>query len=219
MPLVRLKLPDALPPVPPAVAAFIADAQSRIDAFIESHLAAPVNSFVPSDFALVYRALRYVADQQLAAGGQFCEWGSGAGVVTCLAAMVGFEACGIEFESELVELATRLAAQHRVGVEFFHGNLVPHDGQEIAEGVDEFEWLAVGGPDAYAEMEREVDDFDVVFAYPWPGERRVVERLFDRFAADGALLMTYEGVEGVRLYRRRSGRLNARGTHGDRHSI
>ena len=202
MPLVRLNLPDALPPTPPRVASFIVDAQSRIDSFIESRLADPIYSFVPSDFSLVYGALRHVADEHLAAGPLFCEWGSGAGVITCLAAMVGFGACGIEFEIDLVGLSIRLARHYHVQANFCHGNFVPHGGQKIAEEVSEFEWLAVGGPDPYDQMELEIDDFDVVFAYPWPGEERVIERLFERFASDGALLITYNGTEGVRLFRR-----------------
>lgn len=205
MSLIRLDVPVALPPVSPPVARFLADAQSRIDAFIESHLAEPVYSFVPSDFALVYGALRHVADAHLAPGGLFCEWGSGAGVVTCLAALVGFEACGIEFEPALVDLAIALARHHHLKAGFCHGNFVPHGGQKIAEQVSEFEWLAIGGPDPYEQMDLQIDDFDIVFVYPWPGEERVVECLFDRFAAAGSLLMTYNGAaEGIRLFRKQT---------------
>ncbi len=210
MPLVRLKLPGALPPAPPAAAALIADARARIDSFIQSHLDRPIHAFVPSDFTLVYGALRHVADQCLATGPLLCEWGSGAGAVACLAAMVGFDARGIEFEAELVQLARQLAAAHRVNVEFCQGNLVPHGGQKIAEALEDFEWLAVGGADPYEQMELEIDDFDVIFAYPWPGEQRVIERLFERFAADGALLMTYNGEEGIRLFRKRSAKRSRR---------
>jgi hypothetical protein len=207
MPLVRLSLPNALPPAPPGVARFIVDAQSRIDSFIESHLTEPINSFVPSDFSLVYSTLCHVADEHLAPGPLFCEWGSGAGVVTCLAAMVGFDACGIEFETDLVELSIRLARHYHLRAGFCRGNFVPRGGQKIAEEVSEFEWLAIGGPDPYDQMDLEIDDFDMVFAYPWPGEERVIERLFDRFASDGALLMTYNGAaEGIRLFRRRTAR-------------
>ena len=206
MPLVRLSLPNALPPAPPGVARFIVDAQSRIDSFIESHLTEPIYSFVPSDFSLVYGALCHVADKHLAPGPLFCEWGSGAGVVTCLAAMVGFDACGIEFETDLVELSIRLARHYHLRAGFCRGNFVPHGGQKIAEEVSEFEWLASGGPDPYDQMDLEIDDFDMIFAYPWPGEERVIERLFDRFASDGALLITYNGTEGVHLFRRRTAR-------------
>jgi hypothetical protein len=206
MALVPVNLPDRLPPPTAGEAALIADARVRIDAFVESRLDRPVHSFVPSDFAMACGALRHVATAHLAPGEVFCEWGSGAGVVACLAAMAGFDARGIEFEADLVELSRSLAADHGLDVPFFRGNFVPYRGQRIAEQTGEFEWLAVGGPDPYAAMQMDVDDFDVIFAYPWPGEQRVVERLFDRFAADGALLMTYNGTEGVKLLRRRSAR-------------
>ncbi len=206
MSLVPVKLPDALPAAPAEAAAFIADARSRIDEFVESHLAEPIHSFVPSDFTLVYGVLRHLADAGLSAGRMLCEWGSGAGVAACLAAMVGFDACGIEFEADLVDLSRQLAGDYRLKVDFVRGNLVPHGGQQIAEQVEEFEWLAVGGPDPYDEMGLDIDDFDVIFAYPWPGEQGVVEQLFDRFAADGALLATYNGTEGARVFRRRSDR-------------
>ena len=203
MPLLRVTLPEELPPVTPEASALIVDAQKRIDAFIEERLSDTLHSFVPSDFGLVYAALRQVADMHRAPGTMFCEWGSGAGVATCLAAMVGFEACGLEVEQELVELSRRLARDHRVHAAFCRGNFVPRAGQRIAEQVGEMEWLAVGGPDAHEEMDLEIDDFDLVFAYPWPGEEHVVERLFERFAANGALLMTYNGAEGIRLFRKR----------------
>lgn len=204
MPLTAIELPGEAPPAPPEVAAFIADARRRVDAFIHSHLERPIHAFVPSDFAAVYGALRHVARLHLATGTLFCEWGSGAGAVACLAAMVGFDAYGIEFEADLVELARQLAAAHGVSAQFHQGNLVPHGGQRIAEQLEDFEWLAVGGADPYEQMELEIDDFDVIFAYPWPGEQRVIERLFERFAADGALLITYNGEEGTHLFRKRS---------------
>lgn len=54
-------------------------------------------------------------------------------------------------------------------------------------------------------LQREPDDWDVVFAYPWPGEEHVIERLFDRYAAAGALLVTYRTEKGTRV-QRKSGR-------------
>ena len=68
----------------------------------------------------------------------------------------------------------------------------------------------MGGPDAYEQMEMDIDDFDVIFAYPWPGEQWVMARLFDRFAAVGALLVTYNDVEGIHLFRKRAGKAEER---------
>ena len=62
---------------------------------------------------------------------------------------------------------------------------------------DDVAWLSTDGPDGYEELELEPDDFDVVFAYPWPGEEQVIFDLFADSAAVGALLLTYHGHEGV----------------------
>jgi hypothetical protein len=64
-------------------------------------------------------------------------------------------------------------------------------------------WLVPGGDDGHALLGREPDDWDVVFAYPWPGEEHVIERLFDRFAERGALLVTWRGEKGARVQRKR----------------
>ena len=46
----------------------------------------------------------------------------------------------------------------------------------------------------------------MVFAYPWPDEEWVIERLFRRYAAVGAVLVTYHGGEGFRVQRKTRGR-------------
>ena len=47
----------------------------------------------------------------------------------------------------------------------------------------------------------EAGDFAVVFAYPWPGEECLIVRLFEEYAADGALLLLYGQFNTVRLQR------------------
>ena len=54
----------------------------------------------------------------------------------------------------------------------------------------------------HEELDLEPDDFDVVFAYPWPGEEQVIFDLFADTAAVGSLLLTYHGMDGVRLQRK-----------------
>jgi hypothetical protein len=51
-------------------------------------------------------------------------------------------------------------------------------------------------------LRRDPDDFDLVFAYPWPGSEDVIYRLFDAFAATEALLLTFHGSEGLRVDRK-----------------
>lgn len=69
----------------------------------------------------------------------------------------------------------------------------------------EFAWLDTDAPSAYDDLGVDVDDFDVLFAYPWPGEEDVVVDLFERYAAVGALLVTYQGVEAVHVRRKVAG--------------
>lgn len=194
------------PPTLPERLASVADsAASAADEFIEANVDNPVPGFVPSDFAACARALLAVRRGVLAPGLSFCEWGSGVGGVTVLASLAGFDAVGIEIDPGLVRRARALAhAAGAPGARFVEGSFVP-EGADADSGVDsqdEILWLVPGGADAYEELGLGVDDFDVVFAYPWPGEERVVETLFLEHAAAGALLLTYHGIEGVRAARK-----------------
>jgi hypothetical protein len=187
--------------LPNAVARLIADAQRQVEAFSNQH-AASVPAFVPSDFELVYRGLAAIQSQRLAAGQRFIEWGSGFGVITCLAETLGFDAVGIEIEPQLVELADALAAEHGIAAQFARGSFLPPGAEPRLEMPDDVAWLTTTGPDGYEELETEPDEYDVVFAYPWPGEEQVIFDVFADCAAVGALLLTYHGQEGLRLQRK-----------------
>ena len=106
MPLAEVPYPEDDAPLPPDVRRFLRDADRRIEDFLYS---ARVPAFVPSDYPSAYRILKALNDHPVARGNRFCEWGSGYGVVTCLAAMLGFEAVGIEIDAGLVDCARRLA--------------------------------------------------------------------------------------------------------------
>jgi hypothetical protein len=193
--------PSATPP-DAATAAFLADAQARIDAFFEERWQEPIVGFVPSDFAKLWPALAALQEQALAPGRRFCEWGCGFGVVAGLAARLGFEAHGIEIERDLVAGARALLAAHAIDVKLACGSFIPPGGDALAKIRAEMAWLITGGPDGHALLQREPEEWDVVFAYPWPGEEHVVDRLFDRFAAPGALLVTWRTEKGARIQRK-----------------
>jgi len=76
-------------------------------------------------FVAVYGALRALEESGELGGRWFCEWGSGLGVVACLASMLGFDAWGIEAEADLVRAARRLAWDFDVEVEFVARQLLP----------------------------------------------------------------------------------------------
>jgi hypothetical protein len=56
--------------------------------------------------------------------------------------------------------------------------------------------------DAYAALGLLPAACDVVFAYPWPGEEDVYDRLFARHATPGALLLTYHECSRLLVQRR-----------------
>jgi hypothetical protein len=185
--------------LPTEVQKFLDEATRRIDAF---QVDAKVPGFVASDFAGAYSLLRGIAEGYLAPGQRFCEWGSGFGVVACLASIVGFDACGIEIEPALVNEARRLASDFDLPVAFFAGSYLPRGGSANVDVV-ETSWFDRRENDDDAMPD--VSDFDVIFAYPWPDEAILAERLFAARARRGALLATYATGGGFRL-RRKTGR-------------
>jgi hypothetical protein len=167
--------------LPREVSVFVTDAERRIAAFRRRR---QVHGFIRTDFVRAYHALRALAAATAPDNRRFLEWGSGMGVVAGLAAMLGFEAAGIEIDAELVTEATRLAADHTLNLRFVCGTYVPEEG------------------DAYARLGMQADDFGVIFAYPWPEEVERMEALFERVAGDQALLLTYHSGAEFRLRRK-----------------
>ncbi|MFW6154001.1 MAG: hypothetical protein ACOC95_02185 [Planctomycetota bacterium] len=206
MGLRTVAIPTDDAPPEPSVEALLDEANRRIDTLMVPRPDRSVRGFVPSDFDVVYRALRGIERDHLAPGTAFLEWGSGLGVVTCLAAMLGWAAYGIEIQNVLVEQARSLAADFDLPATFVHGTFIPVGDDDVGDTVTDSAWLKLGGRDAYEVMRRDIDDFDVIFAYPWPGERNAVKTLFDRHAAAGALLLTFHGLEGLMLRRKNAGK-------------
>ncbi len=202
MRLKPIEFDPPLRPLPARVRALLDDADERIEALVQLRRDTPMPAFVPCDFVLAWHCLSVLPELSLAPGNRFVEWGSGAGVVTCLASIVGFDAIGIEIEEDLIELARALADDHGIETEFVCGTFVPDGDDDLLADHREVNWLREGGENAYAWLDLEPDDFDIVFAYPWPGEEAAIVKLFARRASVGALLLTYHGQDGMRLVRK-----------------
>src|SRR5262249_25538067 len=93
MPLLPVSVSSREPTLPGDVRRLLREADRRIRRFQFSHR---VPAFLASDFARVWSVLRFLEASDLAPGRSFCEWGSGLGVVSCMAAMLDFDAWGIE---------------------------------------------------------------------------------------------------------------------------
>ncbi len=206
MPLVDIEISINGSVLPDDVVAFLREADLRVSQFVRNS-PIRVTGFVPSDFVTVYHSLRAITEANLAPGTSLCEWGSGFGVVASLAAMLEFKVCGIEIEGVLVDASRRLADDFGLPAEFVHGSLVPSGAEAdveeaYADASTEYFWLVTDADDAYDELGLNLDDFDVVFAYPWPGEESLIEGLFEKYAAEEALLLTYNQYNSVRLRRK-----------------
>lgn len=203
MPLIDIPINIRERRLPRDVAEFLDEATARIESFIADR-PVRITGFVPSDFEFVYGALEAVAEQDLATGDVFCEWGSGFGVVAMLASLLEFQAYGIEIEPGLVDGARLLAEDYDLPVDFVTGSFVPSGGETIVEEFygNEDLWLSGHVDDAYQNLGMSPRDFDVIYAFPWPGEEDVISNLFDEFAAVGSLLLTFGQIEGVRVRRK-----------------
>lgn len=207
MPLVEVPYPDDDAPLPPDVRKFLRDADRRIEDFLYS---ARVPAFVPSDYPTAYRILKALDENPVARGNRFCEWGSGYGVVTCLAAMLGFEAVGIEIDAGLVDCARRLAEDYGLEAEFVAGSFVPKGAEERVYKQGEYAWFTTESDDAYDQLGLDPADMDIVFAYPWPDEELVTDALFQKYAAAGAVLVTHHSGDVYRVRRRVPGKKKKR---------
>src|SRR5208337_2466015 len=199
MPLFDLDLVSTQSTPPADVCALLHEATKRIRRFQGEHR---IPGFVTSDFQSAYHALRDLTTADLVLGDQFCEWGSGYGVVTCLAAMLGFDARGIEIEQELADAAQKLADDFGLPAEFVRGSFIPCAGTAEVATAGSFAWLTTDESSAYQEMGLGPDEFDLIFAYPWPDEESITDLLFEHYAAEGAVLLTYHGMKNLRFRRK-----------------
>ena len=152
--------------------------------------------FVASDYWVVLDALRAVVRPGL----KFLEWGSAMGVITILADALGFEAYGIELDEQLVREARVLARSNTSGARLAAGSLLP-TGYRWGRRTGDGRLGTIGqGASGYLELGIPLDDFDVVFAYPWTGEEPIMLDLMREYGRRDALLLLHSG-NGVTTYR------------------
>jgi hypothetical protein len=170
--------------------------------------------FVPSVPERVFAILAEVTTRQLPPTRVFCEWGSGFGTATCLAALLGYEAYGLEIDEELVRLSRAIARRLGIRVQMLCTSLFP-EGYEAYSGGDRAAMVtpasvsdhnaAARGPLRYDGMERAIAEIGLLFAYPWPEERELMRQLFEAVARVGALLVVYHTDTDIRVLRKVEG--------------
>lgn len=156
-------------PVPNDVQHFLREASSRIEDDTEELPAA----FVPADYALVYQALQALSPIQALSptnAGRFLEWGCGMGVVTGLAAMLGWEAEGVERDLALTQKAETLLSDFGLRAEV-----------------------------SCADLRHWPIEADLIYMYMWPEETPAMLEHFARKAPRTCQLLVYNGGDTLRL--------------------
>ena len=154
--LTELQLNPVRGPLPRQTVEFVREGLRRarsIDCF----------DFVPSDYWVVHGVLAALPR------GRFSEWGSGIGIATGLAGLLGFEAHGIEIHPELADASRLLLADFG-----------------IAATIDTGSYFEIG------------EIADVYFTYCWPGQMRQTEERFVETAPVAARLLICHGAEDIR---------------------
>ena len=141
------------------------------------------HSFVPADYVLVYDALCALRSH-MPSSPRFLEWGSGLGIVTLLASALGWKAEGVEIKSEFVQESRYFSKQFDLPIRIHHGSFFPEEAGVIERLAD----ICIKS--------------DLIYVYPWPDQEIEIFDLFDRLSRPGAFLLTYYGLEDVRVFRK-----------------
>lgn len=180
-----------------------------VDRYVEQHrvnTSSNYAGFVPSDYQMVYQHLKYLYESSLLSGERFCEWGSGVGVVASLAAMIGYESFGIEYNEDLVVVAEKIREEFGIPVELIQGSFVPPGTEKLVDEAfasQEGELsLYVESDRTYSELGYDAVDFDLFFCFPWPTDIDLTLKMFEHHAAQGALMLLYYSTESMGLYRK-----------------
>ena len=192
----------------PSITDFLKEAEKRTDQFFANGLDRRYPRYLPSNPQNVIAAITALKDSGLLRGDNFCEWGSGLGIATCLASLAGFHAVGIELELGLVDLSTQLAHDLHIPAHFLCTSYLP-EGYEEVEGIGGKDLLT---PQATATGGSSIDispiydgldpaEIDLFFVYPWPGQEEFMMDLFQEVATEDSILLIHHADASTTAYR------------------
>jgi hypothetical protein len=165
----------------------------RFDREVRLHRFHP---FVPADYNVVLPTLAELARPGL----KFLEWGSAGGVITLIADLLGMQAYGIELDEKLVADARDLARTFGSRARFAAGSFLPM-GYRWGERDGDGRLGTIGdGSSGYLELGLPLDEFDLVFGYPWAGEEPIMLDVMKQYGRADALFLLYH-AKGITIHR------------------
>lgn len=179
------------------IAALLEEGRDIWDRFDREVREERFHPFVPADYEAVLQTLVALR----APGLRFLEWGSATGVITIMADLLGFEAYGIELDPQLVAIARGLAERHGSAARFAAGSFLPAGYRWKPSSGDGRPGTIGDGASGYLQLGHPLDDFDLVYGYPWGGEEPLMRDLMRTYGARGARLMINGTTSGMRIFR------------------
>jgi hypothetical protein len=141
--------------------------------------------FVPVDYEVILQKLLPLRGDNL----KFLEWGSATGVIAIMADLIGFEAYGIELDGKLVETARELAAKYGSRATFVEGTFLPTGYEYRSPDGDKRLGTLGGGESGYLALKMPLEEFDIVYGYPWDGEAVVMRDVMKRYGRADAIFL------------------------------
>ena len=100
-----------------------------------------------------------------------------------------------------METARAVASRHGSHARFVAGSFLPTGYVHRTADGDARTGTLEEGPSGYLALGHPLEDFDVVFGYPWGGEEGVMHDVMQRYGRHDALLLLYDASGEVRAYR------------------
>lgn len=203
MPLAKVEIPTAVTgtALTPQEQAHV-DAARQAVARLERQQPQVIRLLQRSDPSTFCALLNWLRSQERFRTERFCEWGSGIGLITALAALNGLDAIGIEADPTLVSAAQKTYPPTARGPRFAQGSFVPLQVTGRFQVVGTYGatiWEPSPTGDPYAALNLSCADIDLIYAYPWPREIGLYEALFEHCARAGALLWLFIKGDAPRL--------------------
>ncbi len=173
----------------------------RIQTFQDCWNRPQIEQFVAADFFHLFQAIGWIRETQSLIGNRFLEWGCGFAVVTSIASALEFESVGIEAEADLVREGQQTLQDWNVSADLIGGNFLPRGAESLAHASN-LPSLGHRVACAYDHLGLELDDFSLIYSYPWPGEDRFHQAVFQKYASPGAMLLCFCGPNDLRLWRK-----------------
>ena len=118
-----------------------------------------------------------------------------------MADLMGFEASGIELDDSLVRVARELAERSGSNARFVSASFLPLGWSWSPPDGDGRTGTIGQGTSGYLELGHALEDYDVVYGYPWMGEERMMHDLMRSHGRRDALLLIHTVESGVKIYR------------------